>query len=59
MLEKMTDPVCGMSINPYEALAQTTYQGQLYVFCSQECRNKFDRQPAKYVERQPDARPEH
>lgn len=49
MPDKARDPVCGMELNPYEALAQTTYQGETYYFCSQDCKEKFDRKPQKYL----------
>jgi Cu+-exporting ATPase len=50
MLEKEIDPVCGMALNPHEALAQSAHKGKSYYFCSEECRQKFDIQPEKYVE---------
>lgn len=54
MVEKVTDPVCGMVINPFEALAQTTYRGETYYFCSDECKQKFDKKPEKYIENMPE-----
>jgi Cu+-exporting ATPase len=59
MLDKITDPVCGMSINPNEALAQTNYRGQTYYFCSQECKEKFEKQPEKYTAQVPEPHPTH
>jgi Cu+-exporting ATPase len=55
MLEKELDPVCGMAINPFEALAQSSHAGRVYYFCSQECKDKFDKKPDKYIQRQPEA----
>lgn len=46
---KVTDPVCGMRIEPSNAAAESNYQGQTYYFCSQECKSKFDKEPQKYV----------
>jgi Cu+-exporting ATPase len=57
MNTKVTDPVCGMQIEPAQAAAQTTYQGQTYHFCSQECKNTFDKAPQKYVNRMPAQEP--
>ena len=57
MLEKEIDPVCGMALNPHEALAQTAHGGRVYYFCSENCRQKFDRQPQKYIERQLEREP--
>lgn len=48
---KVTDPVCGMRIEPSQAAAETNYQGQLYYFCSEECKSKFDRDPQKYTDK--------
>lgn len=42
------DPVCGMTVNPQNAIT-VRYQGQTYYFCSQMCRMMFERQPEKYV----------
>ncbi len=49
MSKTVTDPVCGMHIEPMNAAAQTTYQGNTYYFCSQECKQAFDKDPQKYV----------
>jgi YHS domain-containing protein len=43
------DPVCGMSVDTNKAMASTQSQGKTYYFCSQECKEKFDRNPAQYV----------
>lgn len=43
------DPVCGMEIDPSEAVAQMTFQGNTYYFCSEECRRAFEENPGKYV----------
>ena len=45
----VTDPVCGMQIEQSQAAAQTTHEGQTYYFCSVECREKFEQNPAEYV----------
>jgi YHS domain-containing protein len=59
MTDKVVDLVCGMRINPYEALAQSTYRGETYYFCSQECKDKFDKQPQKYLQQVPEPQSEH
>ena len=43
------DPVCGMSIDPQRAAAVSEHQGRTYYFCSEECKQKFDRDPQRYV----------
>ena len=45
----VTDPVCGMQIEDSQAPAQSSYEGQTYYFCSEECREKFDANPKDYV----------
>lgn len=42
------DPVCGMSF-PASTGYSRMYQGQEYRFCSRECLDKFDAEPASYV----------
>ena len=45
----VTDPVCGMTFDSSQAEAQTTYQGVSYYFCSQECRETFEKNPKEYI----------
>lgn len=46
---KVTDPVCGMKIDPATAAAQSTYAGKTYYFCSKDEKAKFDKDPAAFV----------
>ena len=46
---KVTDPVCGMRIDPNTAAASSEYKGQRYFFCSVSCKTNFDADPAKYL----------
>lgn len=46
---KVTDPVCGMSIESGQARATESYQGQTYYFCSAQCRDTFKTDPARYA----------
>ena len=43
------DPVCSMVINPSRARATTTRRGQTYYFCSENCRECFERDPDAYL----------
>ncbi len=43
------DPVCGMTVHPATAPAQTVYQGQTVYFCAPGCRRAFERHPEQYV----------
>ena len=45
----VTDPVCGMQVDPNRATAKFVYQGQAYYFCSTLCKQMFDREPEKYL----------
>ncbi len=49
--KKVTDPVCGMVIEPMNAAAQAASQGNTYYFCSQECKDTFEKNPQKYVDK--------
>jgi YHS domain-containing protein len=46
------DPVCGMDVDPKQAAGQSDYQGQRYYFCSAGCKKAFDKEPAKYTDKQ-------
>jgi len=48
---KVTDPVCGMTIESDKAAATERYQGQVYYFCSTGCCDTFKQNPAQYAER--------
>lgn len=43
------DPVCGMGVDPAEALATVEYQGESYYFCNPGCKAMFEKEPEKYV----------
>jgi Cu+-exporting ATPase len=44
----VTDPVCGMTIDPASAVATRDVAGQTYHFCSNSCVDKFDADPQAY-----------
>ncbi|MEO6909211.1 MAG: heavy metal translocating P-type ATPase, partial [Abditibacteriaceae bacterium] len=46
---KVTDPVCGMEIDPAQAAGHSDYNDVTYHFCSDTCQNKFDADPAQYA----------
>jgi Cu2+-exporting ATPase len=45
----VTDPVCGMRIEPEDAAATAEYQGTTYHFCSKGCHGRFVADPAAYT----------
>jgi Cu+-exporting ATPase len=44
----VTDPVCGMRIDPDDAAATAEHEGKTYYFCSEACRDAFVDDPASY-----------
>ena len=46
------DPVCGMEVDPSQAMATTEFQGRTYYFCSTTCKEEFDRNPQIYAQQQ-------
>jgi YHS domain-containing protein len=45
------DPVCHMDVDPVSAAASSTYLGETYYFCSEDCKERFDGDPERYVAR--------
>jgi Cu+-exporting ATPase len=44
------DPVCKMEVNPASAEGQSEFEGQSFYFCSKECKQKFERDPQRYID---------
>ena len=53
---QVTDPVCGMKVDPSSAAGSVEHQGTTYYFCSEHCIERFRTDPAKYLH--PSAAPE-
>lgn len=47
--EKVTDPVCGMTVDPATAAASAQYEGRTYYFCSKTCAASFEADPVRYA----------
>ena len=45
----LRDPVCGMLVNAAAGKPTLEHQGHLFHFCSAGCRDKFAKEPEKYV----------
>src|SRR4029453_3551787 len=45
----MTDPICGMTVEPERAAGSHVYNGQTYYFCSQHCLAEFKKDPEKFL----------
>ncbi len=54
--QKDVDPVCGMTVDTATAKS-AIHQGRAYYFCSQDCREKFEANPALYVKPTTDTSP--
>jgi YHS domain-containing protein len=49
MAEKVRDLVCGMEFDQDSASYKIEYYDKVYYFCSLVCKEKFGREPEKYV----------
>ena len=49
----MTDPICGMTVEPGRATGRHVYNGQTYYFCSQHCLAEFKNDPEKFLKSAP------
>ncbi len=47
--EAVHDPVCGMTVRPATAKHKAEHGGKTYFFCSAGCREKFEKDPEKYL----------
>jgi YHS domain-containing protein len=49
-MQKVRDLVCGMMIDPNTAAGQLTIESRVYYFCSDQCLEAFQAEPARYDE---------
>jgi Cu+-exporting ATPase len=47
---EVLDPVCGMTIARADAVGHVDYQGRTYYFCAQSCLERFQVDPAAFLE---------
>ena len=45
----VTDPVCGMTVDPLTSRLRATYLGRDYWFCGEGCRAEFEKNPERYL----------
>jgi len=43
------DPVCNMNVDEKKAAATSAYKGKTYYFCAKGCKEKFDKEPEKFI----------
>ena len=49
MASSITDPICGMTVDPASAAGSATHEGHTYYFCSRHCLETFRAKPGQYV----------
>ena len=49
MTTPIIDPVCGMKVKPGKRRLISNYRGHSYWFCSEDCREAFEKKPEKYL----------
>jgi YHS domain-containing protein len=47
---RVRDVVCGMVIRPETAAGTSLYEGQTYYFCAPICQQRFDAEPARFLQ---------
>jgi P-type Cu+ transporter len=52
---RVTDPVCGMTIDPAFAAGTSQLEGKPYFFCSASCKGKFDADPTRFGAKPPES----
>ena len=53
--EALKDPVCGMRVSATaDGRKKSIYRGRTFYFCSETCKQSFDKDPAQYAARQHD-----
>ncbi len=50
---QVVDPVCGMTIDPADAVGHVDYRGQTYYFCNPSCLERFRASPAEFIDPHP------
>lgn len=48
-MPKVTDVVCGMTIDSDTAAGQSQFEGRTFYFCSTQCKRQFDADPSRYA----------
>lgn len=45
------DPICNMNVDETKAAGTSVYKGVTYYFCSKGCKEKFDKEPEKFIDK--------
>jgi Cu+-exporting ATPase len=46
---RQVDPVCGMTVDPATATAESRFEGETFYFCCAGCKQKFDAGPQRFI----------
>lgn len=46
---RVKDPVCGMTVDPQKAAGKAEHAGKTYYFCSTRCKERFEKEPEKFL----------
>ena len=46
---KTKDPVCGMEVDKAQTTITSSYEGKTYYFCSDSCKERFDKNPTGFL----------
>ncbi len=44
------DPVCGLEVDPEKLTFKTSVRGHTYHFCTEKCRDDFNRNPLEFID---------
>ncbi|MCX5676305.1 MAG: heavy metal translocating P-type ATPase, partial [Planctomycetota bacterium] len=47
--QALTDPICGMTVDPADCAGSFEHKGRTYYFCSEHCLQEFRGDPEKYL----------
>jgi P-type Cu+ transporter len=47
--DRAVDPVCGRAIEEQNAVAKIGYAGEMFYFCSTDCKERFQENPALFI----------
>src|SRR6056297_1121559 len=50
---RVTDPVCGMKVNPDQS-PRSDFNGESYFFCCKGCQQKFESDPESFLRQNPE-----
>ena len=54
---RVNDPVCGMKVDPEKTDYKYVYKGTPYFFCRKQCLDTFEKDPERYLRKQPEMPP--